>query len=336
MNRKRTRLFLFVMIVILFLSMAITGVESQFTHTTYLPLVQFDQQYRVNPKNRAESLAFFHANYLIKNPHPINWNGTHASCDPGSTSPAYQDAVLQRINYFRAMAGVPAQVTFSDELNLKAQAAALLMSVNGASSHNPPETWVCYSEQAHEGASNSNLYLGIYGWDSITSYIKDPGEGNYAVGHRRWILYPQTKMMGTGDVPPISGYDGSNALWVFDEHRRDPRPATRDGFVSWPPPGYVPYPVVFARWSFSYPDADFNGATVRMTQGGNPVSIVQMPVVSGAGENTIVWQITAMNSLENWPPPTQDTRYTVQITNVIIDGQCQDFNYDVIVFDPDK
>ena len=41
------------------------------------------------------------------------------------------------------------------------------------------------------------------------------------------------------------------------------RPA-RDGFVAWPPPGFVPYQTVYPRWSFVLRGADFTNATVTM------------------------------------------------------------------------
>jgi hypothetical protein len=232
------------------------------------------------------------------------------------------------------MAGVPAKVTLNDEYSTKAQAAALMMSVNRQLSHDPPASWQCYSDAGHEGAGNSNLYLGVYGWNAITGYMRDPGSGNYFVGHRRWILYPQTQQMGTGDIPPVTGYSPANALWVFDSNMWGPRPATRDEFVAWPPRGYVPYQVVFARWSFAYPGADFSSATVTMSSGGSSVPLVQSAVVNGYGENTLVWIPLGLNDGAPWPKPANDTTYTVNVQNVTIGGQSRSFTYDVIVFDP--
>jgi len=85
---------------------------------------------------------------------------------------------------------------------------------------------------------------------------------------------------------PASGtnYPAANAVWVVDDANYwGPRPATRNAFVSWPPPGYVPYPVVYPRWSFSYPSADFSAATVTMTSNGVPVPVAQeTPVPASA------------------------------------------------------
>jgi len=311
--------------------------QSQTTITTYvyLPVVRYTtSEMVVNPQNRQDSLDFYQQHYLSWEGAAPDWNGDYTSCNPGSSSLDFRNAVLHRINYFRAMAGLPAKVTFNDVYTTKAQAAALMMSVNNQLSHNPPASWQCYSDAGHEGAGNSNLYLGVYGWNAITGYMLDPGSGNYFVGHRRWILYPQTQEMGTGDIPGAGGHSPANALWVFDSNIWGPRPATREEFVAWPPPGYVPYPVVFARWSLAYPKADFSAATVTMSFGGSSVPLAQSPVVNGYGENTLVWIPNGMNGGASWPKPASDTAYTVNVHNVKINGQNRDFTYDVIIFDP--
>ena len=64
----------------------------------------------------------------------------------------FQDATALRVNYFRAMAGVSAAVTFSDALGAKAQQAALMMSANNSLSHFPPTTWLDYTQAGAEAA----------------------------------------------------------------------------------------------------------------------------------------------------------------------------------------
>lgn len=284
----------------------------------------------IDTGDRGVSRDYYNQVYLASEGVAIGWTGDHATCDAGQTVPAFRDAVELRINYFRAMAGVPAVVQFRDEYNGKAQQAALMMSVNSRLSHSPDSSWICYTEDGDEAAGSSNLYLGVYGPPAITGYIYDPGAGNYPVGHRRWILYPQTEWMGTGDIPPTDGYWPSNALWVFDENMWQPRPETREEYVAWPPPGYVPYPVVFPRWSFAYDNADFSGATVRMSSGGQGISVAVQPVVYGYGENTLVWE----PDLSFGSPPAGDTAYNVAVQGVRISGVPRDFAYQVIVFDP--
>lgn len=303
------------------------------THTLFLPLLTIgsDHSLSVDPQDRQASMDFFNQVYLASEAVAAGWTGSHAACDAGTTADAFRYAVQLRINYFRAMAGVPGDVQLSTEYNRKAQEAALMMSVNDQLSHSPPPSWECYSEEGREAAGSSNLYLGVYGPAAISGYVMDPGDGNYAVGHRRWILYPQTKGMGSGDIPPGGTYRPANALWVFDENLWTPRPQTREEYVAWPPPGYVPYQVVFPRWSFAYAQADFSSATVEMSAAGEDISLTLQPVVNGYGENTLVWQ----PDLAFDQPPQDDTSYTVLVRRVGIGGAFHDFSYQVTIFDPD-
>lgn len=313
-----------------------TSIEE--AHPIFLPLiaVQSNQQpaisgLSVNPTSREDSNNFYSQVYLGSEGVNTSWDGSINNCNEGTTSDAFKEAVQLRINYFRAMAGVPSEVKLSKEYNHKAQEAALMMSANKSLTHNPPSNWKCYSTDGDQAAGSSNIALGVFGPEAINLYMHDPGSYNYFVGHRRWILYPNTQEMGTGDIPYTSGYPATNALWVFDSNIFSARPDTRDGFVAWPPPGYVPYKVVFPRWSFSYHRADFKSASVSVTSKGKSMGFTQKPVVNGYGENTIVWE---MNDLIFDAPPKSDTKYTVKINNVKINGVSRNFTYDVIVFDP--
>jgi hypothetical protein len=287
----------------------------------------------VRPTNRQESLVFYRKYYLTSTVSP-GWSGNVSACNPGTTSQAFRDSIALRINYFRAMAGVPAKITLSDEYNQKAQQAALMMSANSALSHNPPTNWKCYTDQGNEAAGSSNLALGGYGLDALRMYMQDYGSGNTAAGHRRWILYPQTQNFGTGDIPGGNGIYAANDLWVFDSHTWDTRPATREAFVAWPPPGYVPYTVVYQRWSFSFAGADFTNAAVSMTENGANLPVTRYAPVNGYGENTLVWIRTGANDGSSWPKPTADTTYVVTVSNVLIGGSPRSFQYTVVIFDP--
>ncbi len=262
---------------------------------------------------------------------PIGWTGQIATCSPGATSQEYRDAALARINWFRGMAGVPANVTFSSNLNTNSQSAALLMSANRALSHFPPSTWTCYSTTGGEAASKSNLCY-IYGFTDtgcVAGYMRDDGSSNYAVGHRRWILYPPTTAMGAGDVAQNGVYPYTNALWVLPSTYL-PRPATRDSFVAWPPRGYVPYQTIYNRWSFSYPGATFNQAAVTVTRAGQALPVTLEAQAQGYGENSLVWTVSSPGV-----GPGSDVRFQVTISNAGTSSGLQTFQYEVIAMDPD-
>src|SRR5260221_7965864 len=142
--------------------------------------------------------------------------------------------------------------------------------------------------------------------------------------------------MGSGSVSATALSSPAAALWILDPFYGTTRPATRETFVSWPPPGFVPYPVVFARWSFSYPNADFTSANVTMTSNGVPLTVLQEAVATGSGDNTLVWVPAGLdaNNLPFFSPPATDTVYQVMLSNVMISGTPQSFAYNVTVFDP--
>lgn len=156
------------------------------------------------------------------------------TCSAGDSSAASKAAVLSKIRYYRELSGLPGPVRLDDALNAKAQQAALIMAAQNSLSHFPPSSWRCWNEVGADAAARSNLYLGRSGDDAIDGYIADLRVES--LGHRWWILAPDSTTFGTGDT------GSSNALWVFPSSFDGPgwRADTREPFVAWPPPGYVP------------------------------------------------------------------------------------------------
>lgn len=295
----------------------------------------------IDTQSRESVRNFYNGLYPQSDNVPMGWTGNYATGDAGTVSAAYQAATALRLNWFRAMAGVPAAITFSAENSAKDQQAALMMSANGQLSHSPPSSWINYTADGALAASQSNLTLGnaAAGPDGIVNYIFDAGSNNGPVGHRRWVLYPQTQVMGSGSVP--GGVNGAgqtlysaNALWTFDANISGNRPAVRDDFIAWPPKGYVPYQMAYGRWSFSYKKADFSKASVTVSRDGVNVPVTLEPLFNGYGENTLVWLLQNTTDSSVSARPAQDQRYTVSIGNALVDGQARTFSYTVVVFDP--
>lgn len=317
-----------------------------------VPLIAQPSALTVDPFSRDEVRQFYRAIYFASENVPIEWTGSYAMRgslpDFGDTSPAFKEATRLRINFFRALVGVPADIRFDPALNVKAQQAAFMMSANNALNHNPPPSWQFYTADGADGASNSNIATGYNGPNAIDGYIADAGVVNDVVGHRRWLFYPQTLRMGTGDIaggganrPP------TNAVWVVHQQAGQPpgsfgstRPATRTREVAYPPAGYVPYTLVWPRWSFGHPDGDFSASTVTMTRNGQPVAVrLERHSANAGGEPTLVWAYDGRDTDSELPHsrPAADTTYTVTVRNVALrTGGTRDFTYNVIVFDPDR
>ena len=292
----------------------------------------------VDATQREQARVFFHTVYQASEGVASGWTGSVAGGTAGTTSDLFRAATVLRVNYFRAMVGIPAAVTLSNTLNAKDQQAALMMSANGQLNHTPPSSWLLYTADGAQAAANSNLALGDRGPDSVTGYVEDYGNTNAVAGHRRWVLYPPTVTMGTGDVDGTANnqFYAANALWVTGASAANP-PASRAGFVAWPPPGYVPYQLVFPRWSFSLAGADLSAATVSMTRDGQALPVRQEAYANGYGDNTLVWVPDNLSTAAPFvvgAAPAGDVTTSVTVGNVKTGGQVRTFTYQVTAFDP--
>ncbi|MEM9158819.1 MAG: Ig-like domain-containing protein [Verrucomicrobiota bacterium] len=319
--------------------------------------------FSVDTEDRAEVRAFYKAIYFASEGVDIEWTGDYAevgdlTAAAGDTSDAFKAATLLRINFFRAMVGIPANVTFDEDLNAQAQQGALVMSGNDQLSHFPDfNGFPNYMPNAvgDQAAQDSNLAIGTYGPDSIDGYMQDKGTGNAAVGHRRWLIHPPSVIMGTGDVPggsaPQSIYQGVNSRFGYTptELRRanaihvlsnpenfGPNPQTSFPYVAYPQEGYIPHTLVYPRWSFSIDGANFSSATVTMTRDGSPIAVSLEPYELNIGDNTLVWVYDGLDATQtqSHPLPDQDTVYEVTVSGIIGAPQTS-YTYQVTVIDPD-
>ncbi|HEX4332102.1 MAG TPA: FG-GAP-like repeat-containing protein [Usitatibacter sp.] len=249
----------------------------------------------------------------------MGFTGNVTSCSPGTISTTFKEWTISRVNYFRAMAALPGNITLNTNSTWEneLQSAAVLYSANQRLSHtpataNPPFT-VCTTllTAANNGGSNSNISLafGTSTFDDVVPRYMDDGDvGNEALGHRRWILYPPQASMSLGSTPTSSTTWGGSALRIFNPVGS--RPSTPNG-VAWPSAGFVPTQVLPPgnRWSYSYNGADFSTASVTVLANGAPLSIT---VISdndiGFGDNMIGWQMPST--------PVAGTKYTVTVSGI--------------------
>ncbi len=302
--------------------------EADFIRVSPLPPMK---AVSVNPLDRADVINLYQTTYRASQGVAAGWTGNRSSCEAGTTSQAYADATILRVNYYRAMVGLPGDVVLSNAWSLKAQDAALMMSAEGSLSHTPGTSWTCYTAEGAEAAGRSNLALGADAANAIDLYMDDPGSGgNATVGHRRWFLYPPTKIMGVGNIPSGGGW-AANDLWVIGG--AGARPGQPE-WVAWPPKGYVPYQILprsSGRWSFSYRDATLTNATVLMQRAGANVPVSLEEQKTGYGDNTIVWVPQGVPT----GAPSADITYTVTVSNVVVSRVARTFTYDVTIIDPD-
>ena len=307
-------------------------------------------QFEIDTSNREAVRLFYNAVYFASEGVDMGWTGNYISSDAGDISADYREATRLRINFFRAMSGVPSWISFDSTYNEKNQQAAFMMSGEGILSHMPPISWNYYTVDGAEAAAKSNIALGTAGPESVTGYMRDHGLNNKQVGHRKWLLHPPHQTFGSGDVPgnqdislisetfpqgqtPIE----ANTITIFDGNTNNAYPSTRDGFVAWPPKGYVPYTLVFARWSFGVEGGDLSQATVTLSQGDTPIPVTIDYQSSGDTLDHLVWvpegKDTSISS-DVYEKPEVDIPYTVKVQSVLINDSPQSFTYNVTLFDP--
>ncbi|APV50819.1 hypothetical protein BWI17_14650 [Betaproteobacteria bacterium GR16-43] len=273
--------------------------------------------------------------YYVSAMPSMNFTGSIGGCSPGLVSSAFKDFTLSRVNYYRAMAGLPGNVVhdLSTTRETEGQSAAVLFSANQKLDHapaNPPFT-SCTNllAAANNAASGSNIALSFgdsTADDVVPRYIDESdGSGpvgtNANAGHRRWILYPPQATMLNASTPTTFSTWGANALRVTGGFGT--RPATLNG-VAWPPAGYVPMQLLptSKRWSYSFNNADFSNATVTVTANGTPIGVnIVSKVDNGYGDNTIVFEHT--------PAIVAGTNYIVTVSGMAGSGVPATTSYSV-------
>ena len=308
--------------------------------------------------NRSGVLTAYRAEFSRREP-AMGWTGDVGTCDAGTTDQDFRDSVVQRVNWYRRMAGVPT-VAEDPQLSSNAQAKALMLVAEQYVSHyftdNAPddgEPFECYTPI---GFTGENIGIHVAGAEVVNSYIRERGERNKPVGHRAHLLNPYVDRIGTGDIyaPDVERREGRghfttvNVMHVDTNIAMDVTVREVRGFEAWPAPGYAPADTVWGRWSFSMryvashtndngdtvrivEEPDFSSATVAVSDDDGPVPI---EVIHRGGP--LVWAMRGdVNSGRHWRPAS-DYCYTVTISGVIVDGTVEDpYEYMVCVIDPD-
>ena len=329
----------------------------------------------VDRSERNDVLAFWHGVYQASEGFQdrMAWTGNY-STDPGaegSNSAAFIADMERRLNYFRAMTGVPATARMnssstvviaagdahippSDTLkSAAAQRAALMitMSYNPATpqvippeySHTPPVSDI-WTEVTWNAANKGNIALNVNGPDAISAYVLENFSGsqsgeNSAAGHRRWLLKAASTDFATGDVPlffdpsdPSTRRAAANVTYVVPKTAE--LAAVAPTFVSYPPSGFFPAPLNARFWSLTYPGANFAAATVSVTHiGGSLVPVTVMSRNFPAGDSTITWQVPSEHAAKSFP---DDRTYSVTVSGISGAGIPTSHNYQVTLVNPNR
>lgn len=291
------------------------------------------------PFTKNEIIEIYNKLYKSSEITSFEWNAEANRCDCGKPAKEIYEKAENRINFFRIVSGLDL-VKINPKSNLEAQSAAYLVKVNKMLTHYPSKSMNCYSESAANGCKKSCLgfsdFKNFMSSAFITGFIDDYGTDNYAVGHRRWLLYSKLTEFGYGAT------ENSEAILVADGITN--KKVETPEYMSYPWNGYVPANLIFPKWSFSIPEdknVDFSQTKISMFDGkGNPLNIQQLQLMENFLDHTIVWIATSLftdddikysqNKMEQNGFLNQKIR--VHIRNVKINQEMKNFEYFVEPF----
>lgn len=199
----------------------------------------------------------------------------------GELSDTTNQAALARLNQYRYIAGLDADVTADAVYGQKAQAAAFINALNGGLSHAPAQPAGMSStlyNLCKAGAGSTNLGAGYGSLPSaVDGWMSDGGVDS--LGHRRWILNPTMGKTGFGLVKnSAAAYGTYTAMYAFDMSR-----SSSYKNVIWPAQlTPLSYFNASATWSVSTGKSEtLNAVTVKVVR----------------QKDNKVWTFTASNGL---------------------------------------
>jgi uncharacterized protein YkwD len=235
------------------------------------------------------------------------WSGNVASCVVGDISADGRANALRLFNMYRWFADLPSVATEASR-DEQAQACALMMDANNMLSHDPPTSWLCYTDIGASGAASSNISGGP-GVSSVAAYLIDSGNET-TFGHRRIVLSNRLGPIGLGSTGPggascmqnLSGTGNAGKAWV-----------------AWPPPGPFPMQAYGSGsrtlsatgWSVqTQRNISLTGATVTVTSGGADQPMTMSQLTGSYGESNAI-RLVPMG----WTPAAGQS-YSVTVTGV--------------------
>jgi uncharacterized protein YkwD len=213
------------------------------------------------------------------------WTAGAAACDLGTIVDGSKQDALKRINTYRWLAGLADNVVENTSQFQDAQSCAVMMAVNGAIDHTPPNSWACRTPEALAGAGSSNLSAGADLGGSIDNFMRDSGNET-TLGHRRWFLNPPLGKVGLGYAENSSGV-GYSCVGVFDQSGSAGR-----SWVAYPNPGPAPLPLAQSMWSFSATGLDPDNVDVEVYHKADNKSlgIEVTKLADGFGQPAVGWR----------------------------------------------
>ncbi|MFC2131808.1 CAP domain-containing protein [Bacteroidota bacterium] len=260
-----------------------------------------------------------------------------SDCYEGTLANAEKMKALDRLNYFRRLHGID-EVSYNPDMDDDVQKSALIAVANETLNHFPPTSDKCYSTDGDTACQRSNLHLSWYSglqqvWSSAASidgWIHE--RYSSSIGHRRWFLSPFLKTVSFGRVDQIKS-DGKYLVgttmyvWDTDGPTQSDVEFVSCPFHDYPSSAFQPDLIlsfsVLANKSSTWANSNVNytEATIQVTDESQNTYTVHSKSFDNIGygmPNNIEWQTQGLD---------YNTKYTVNISNVLVGGEPRDYEY---------
>lgn len=241
----------------------------------------------------------------------LQWNGNIAKCKSGDISDLARQKTINRINYYRRFAGIDIPMKMKSSLNANAQKVAFEVR----------DDTDCKAKSNLASTMPGIQINGAHTSQAILDMMNTSGD----ISMRTFLLDPNLEVIGIGSTD-------KNLVLALDKNSASSS-ATKAGtsqksdqFIAWPPKGLVPAEMVYGKWSFSLPGADFSEAKIKMSVLGRelPSDYIKIDSIKsqGAGIPTIAWVPQGIILYAQI-----DLTYSVEIYNVKFQGDEKGFGY---------
>ena len=200
--------------------------------------------YQLQGPTQQEIVSFFKAHPFYVD-RATEYDTPYSKTQPyaqGAVSAVNRQEALNALNFVRYIAGIPSDVQLKDSYNDGCQIGSLVNAANNELSHYPSKPEGMSDElynQQMSGKSNIAWNYGNLSKTVVYAWLHDTDSYNMAaLGHRRWVLYPEMQYTGFGQVETY------NSMYAFDRSRSD---TFAGDYIAWPAAN-TPYELMNDRW----------------------------------------------------------------------------------------
>ena len=255
------------------------------------------------------------------------WTGSVTGGVAGTTSAAFKEDVRRRINFYRALCGLPGDITLRrDQVRERPGGGIDVRAEWPAQPYATEQLDFITPQMPPKPRRNSNIALGNYGPGAVDAYMRDDGDttkswataaGSTIRGRSPWALAMSRRQ---------SPYSSSNALWVIGDFKASDPEIRRlaEPRLRALQPGAGPLVAVLSGGEFLRGHGDHDARCDQYSD-----TIISICTDTNMGDNTLVWTPSGIPASDRRRHAIQRDRFRHQRHR-----RPTSYSYTVTLFDP--